>query len=71
MSKRTSKFHGLDYIVECMMPATPFWETIAAFNGVMAAVAYATYCEKSNGIRGYKYRVQHRKPDNQWEIITH
>jgi hypothetical protein len=68
---RRSKYHALEWIVECKRPPNPatWWESIAAFNSDRVALAYAKDCSTPTRLaEGWNYRVMKRVGNRYVEI---
>lgn len=64
--RRTSRYHALQWIVECQPAGQAFFESIAAFNSQEVAKDYAYDCHRDKQRVGgvaakYKYRVLERR----------
>lgn len=63
MTKRTSRYFPLKFVIECSEPGKAFFEPIAAFNLEQVARSYCEGTDKQQAV-GFRYRVVERHSDN-------
>jgi hypothetical protein len=59
--RKSSKYYGLDYFVQCSWPEKHHFETIAAFGWASVATDYAKEVLARQCVPGFRYRVVHQK----------